>query len=83
MISEHEAGAHGGAGGTALAFLIGGILGAGIGLLVAPCSGEETRRKLGETASRVAGKVRDNVEDWKGQAENRLAGAATESQPYQ
>jgi gas vesicle protein len=83
MISENESAAHGGAGGTALAFLIGGILGAGVGLLMAPCSGEETRRKLGDAATRVAGKVRHDVADWKEQAENRLASATTESTPYQ
>jgi gas vesicle protein len=83
MISEHEGAAHGGAGGTALAFLIGGILGAGVGLLMAPCSGEETRRKLGDAATRVAGKVRHNVDDWKERAEDRLASATTESTPYQ
>jgi gas vesicle protein len=83
MISEHEGAAHGGAGGAALAFLIGGILGAGVGLLMAPCSGEEARRKLGDAATRVAGKVRHNVADWKERAEDRLASATTESTPYQ
>lgn len=83
MISEHESAAHGGGAGTALAFLIGGIVGAAVGLLVAPCSGVETRRKIGDAASRVAGRVRHDVEEWKDRAESRLAGAASESTPYQ
>lgn len=48
--------------GTALVFLAGGIVGATIALLMAPCSGVETRRRIGETASRVGGRVRDDVE---------------------
>lgn len=40
-------------GSTMLALLTGAAIGAGIGLLYAPESGEETRRKLGENARRT------------------------------
>ena len=39
-----------GAGGVLVAFVLGAIAGAAVALLVAPASGEETRRKLGEKA---------------------------------
>lgn len=39
-----------GAGGVLVAFMLGAIAGAAVALLVAPSSGEETRRKLGERA---------------------------------
>ena len=39
-----------GAGGVMVAFMLGAIAGAAVALLVAPTSGEETRRKLGEKA---------------------------------
>ena len=39
-----------GAGGVVVAFMLGAIAGAAVALLVAPASGEETRRKLGEKA---------------------------------
>jgi gas vesicle protein len=39
-----------GAGGVLVAFVLGAIAGAAVALLVAPTSGEETRRKLGERA---------------------------------
>lgn len=40
-------------GSTLLALLTGAAIGAGLGLLYAPESGEETRRKLGENARRT------------------------------
>ena len=39
-----------GAGGVMVAFVLGAIAGAAVALLVAPATGEETRRKLGEKA---------------------------------
>ena len=39
-----------GASGVMVAFMLGAIAGAAVALLVAPASGEETRRKLGEKA---------------------------------
>ena len=39
-----------GAGGVMVAFMLGAIAGAAVARLVAPATGEETRRKLGEKA---------------------------------
>ncbi|MFA6093875.1 MAG: YtxH domain-containing protein [Elusimicrobiota bacterium] len=47
---------------TVLAFLVGGIVGAAVGLLLAPCSGEETRRRLGGWVDEKREKARDLVE---------------------
>jgi gas vesicle protein len=46
-----------GAGGVLVAFMLGAIAGAAVALLVAPASGEETRRKLGEKAREGADKA--------------------------
>jgi len=47
----------------ALAFLIGGVVGAGIALLYAPQSGEDTRRDISRTAKRVRKRTGEIVED--------------------
>ncbi len=39
-----------GAGGVLVAFMLGAVAGAAVALLMAPATGEETRRKLGERA---------------------------------
>ena len=39
-----------GAGGVMVAFMLGAVAGAAVALLMAPASGEETRRKLGDRA---------------------------------
>src|SRR5687768_4576380 len=41
------------------AFLMGAIVGAAVALFLAPAAGEETRRRLGETARRLGGEVGD------------------------
>lgn len=40
-----------------LAFLLGAAVGAGVALLLAPQSGEETRKKIGEGAKRLGDEV--------------------------
>ncbi len=40
-----------------LAFLLGAAVGAGVALLLAPASGEETRRKIGEKARHLGDEV--------------------------
>ena len=44
-----------------LAFLVGGVIGAGVALLFAPASGEETRRKIRETGEDVKRKTEEFV----------------------
>jgi gas vesicle protein len=48
-------------GSVLLAFLLGGMVGAGLALLLAPQSGPETRRKIKEFAEDVKGKASDYV----------------------
>ncbi len=44
-------------------FLLGALLGAGVALLLAPRSGEETQRELKEQAIRLRGLAEDRVKD--------------------
>ena len=48
-----------------MGFLAGAVLGAGIALLVAPDSGEQTRRRLGETAKRLQSTARHRLDHLK------------------
>jgi gas vesicle protein len=57
-----------GAGSLFLSFILGGLLGAGAALLLAPKSGTETRQRIREFAD----DVRDKAEDYVGQAKNRV-----------
>lgn len=50
-------------GGTALAFLVGGVVGAGIALLYAPYSGAETRRKMKDGLGDATDWARDKYDD--------------------
>ena len=44
---------------TALAFLAGAAIGVGIGMLFAPASGTETRRKIKDMANKAKGKAQE------------------------
>jgi gas vesicle protein len=55
-----------GAGSIFLSFLLGGLVGAGFALLLAPQSGLETRRKIRELSEDVKGKTMGYVDDMKG-----------------
>jgi gas vesicle protein len=48
-------------GSAVMTFIAGAVIGAGVALLLAPCSGEETRRRLGDTARR-----------WRDEGKNRV-----------
>ena len=63
---EYRMDREGGNGGVrtfAAGLLIGALVGAGIALLVAPSSGEETRRLIARRARRLAADARDRYED--------------------
>ena len=57
-----------GAGSTLLAFFLGGIVGAGVALLLAPASGRETRRRIKDLAEDAKEKAGHYVEDVKTKA---------------
>jgi gas vesicle protein len=57
-------------GGVLLAFLAGGLVGAGIALLYAPVSGRETRERLGG----LAGDIRKKAEEWTGDVKQKVEG---------
>ena len=48
--------------GTIFTFLTGAAIGAGLALLFAPQSGEETRKKIKEMGEKVADEVKENYE---------------------
>ncbi len=54
-----------GAGSIFLSFLLGGLVGAGFALLLAPQSGSETRKKIKELTEDVKGKTMGYVDDVK------------------
>lgn len=49
----------------AAGLIIGGLVGAGLALLLAPQAGEDTRRGLARRARRLAGDARDRYEEAK------------------
>lgn len=55
-----------GAGSVLLSFLLGGLVGAGFALLLAPQSGRETRQKIRELSGEAKEKAMGYVEDIKG-----------------
>lgn len=55
-------------GSVLLSFLLGGMVGAGLALLMAPQSGQETRRKIRE----LADDVRDRTNEYVSQAKEKL-----------
>ena len=64
--------------GLIIGLVIGAAVGAVVGLLVAPASGEETRRKLGETARRLGdeGKKKlDEARHFAGERADEVRGA--------
>lgn len=60
----------GGASDVFLSFLLGGVVGAVLGLLFAPYSGEETRRRLKKWSNVLGGRSEDLIEKIKDIAED-------------
>ncbi|NLT24538.1 MAG: YtxH domain-containing protein [Syntrophorhabdus sp.] len=58
------------AGTVLLSFFIGGIIGAGVALLTAPKTGQETRKMIKEFAE----DARDRAEDYVGQVKGKASG---------
>jgi gas vesicle protein len=57
-------------GGVLLAFLAGGLLGAGLALLYTPVSGREARERIGG----LAGDLRKKAEEWSGDVRQKVEG---------
>jgi gas vesicle protein len=57
-----------GSGGIFLAFLAGGLVGAGLALLYAPVSGKEARERI----TGLAGDYRKKAEDWSGDLKQKV-----------
>lgn len=54
-----------------LSFLLGAAVGAGVALLLAPATGEETRRRLGETAKKLGHDAEGKLTDLKEEVKHR------------
>jgi gas vesicle protein len=65
-MSEQDCGCS--AGKVVCSFFIGGLIGAGVALLIAPKTGEETRRMIKELAEEVKEKAEDYIDQAKGTA---------------
>jgi len=59
-----------GSGGILLAFLAGGLVGAGLALLYAPVSGREARDRIGG----LAGDLKKKTEEWTGDVKQKVEG---------
>ena len=61
-----------------VAFLLGGVVGVAAGLLLAPCSGEETREKISDWLEKNRGKTREFIEHGRevvGQKKDQISAA--------
>jgi len=67
-----------GSGSLLLSFLLGGVVGAGLALLVAPQSGEETRRKIKELADDIKEKTNEYINE----AKDKVTSVADEGKGY-
>lgn len=59
-------------GGTVLGFLLGGVIGAGLALLYAPASGEETRRRIRQGVDKTKARTQEEYETLLAEIEERL-----------
>ena len=59
-----------GTGGVLLAFIAGGLVGAGLALLYAPVSGREARERIGG----LAGDLKKRTDEWSGDVKQKVEG---------
>lgn len=55
-----------------MGFVMGAVLGAGLALLFAPAPGNETRRRLGDTAKRFGNDARHKIDELRHQARGAM-----------
>jgi gas vesicle protein len=67
-----------GSGSLLLSFLLGGVVGAGLALLIAPQAGEETRRKIKE----LADDIKDKTNEYISETKEKVAAVADEGRGY-
>jgi len=67
-----------GPGSLLLSFLLGGVVGAGLALLVAPQSGEQTRRKIKE----LTDDVRERTNEYINEAKDKMSSVTDEGKGY-
>ena len=67
-----------GSGSLLLSFLLGGVVGAGLALLLAPQSGQETRRKIKE----LADDIKEKTDEYIGEAKHKVTAAIDEGKGY-
>ena len=68
---KHEEGSYS-AGSILLSFFVGGLVGAGVALLLAPKPGEETREKIKGLAEDLRGRAEDVIEEVKTKATSAM-----------
>jgi gas vesicle protein len=66
--------------GTLVTFLTGAALGAGLALLFAPQSGEETRKKIKDVSDKVSDDVKENYEKVSKEAQKAIENVKTASE---
>ena len=54
-------------------FMIGGLIGAGVALLMAPQSGEETRELIRERSIELKGRAEEAADDFRSRAETAIS----------
>lgn len=57
---------------SAMAFVLGTVIGAGVALLFAPATGTETRRRIKETSRRWSTNVKDGIKEGVDQTRGRI-----------